>query len=820
MPYNFKSVEKKWQKVWKVKQLYRAKNREEGKKNFYHLVMFPYPSGDLHVGHWRNFAPADVYARFKRLQGFNVFSPIGFDAFGLPAENAAIKHGIHPEKWTLQNIKVMTKQLESMGNSYDWSKLIITCLPEYYKWNQLFFLRLFKRGLAYRKKAPANWCTSCKTVLANEQVIDNKCERCGNDVVQKEIDQWLFRITAYAERLFNDLERLDWPGRTKMMQKNWIGRSEGVLFKFPVVDLDLGIEIFTTRSDTIRGATYIVLAPEHELIQKLKARIKNWQPVWQYIEEAKAKTEKGRIEEGREKTGIELIGLYVINPATKKEIPVWTSDYVVGSYGTGAIMAVPAHDERDREFAEKFGLPISDEPLVEPEEAVYLANGKRAVKYKLRDWLISRQRYWGTPIPIIYCKRCGVLPVPEEDLPVKLPPLRDFKPAADGRSPLARHAEFLKVLCPQCKGSAWRETDTMDTFVDSSWYFLRYPSTKYKKGPFEQEATESWLPVNMYIGGAEHALLHLLYARFFTKFLKDEGLIDFSKKTSSTSTHGDEPFLALRHQGTMLGPDSQKMSKSRGNVIDPDALVREFGADAVRLYLCFIGDFSQTVTWDPQGILGVARFLNRVHNLALKFGNRKSEIRGKSADVKGIRRRREDDEELTHLLHKTIKKVGENIEAMKFNTAVSALMVLLNEAEKQESLSIEFLDNFIRLLAPFAPHLSEELYQLCIRHHVSRKHSRSVAKRTSATKRRFISVHTSEWPKYSQKHLRDNTFILVIQVNGRLRGTLTLSTDLTRDEIETKALESEAVKGYLGGEKPVRVVYVPQKLVNVVTKSK
>lgn len=799
MPYNFKSIEKKWQKVWKTKKLYRvdtsgkppSREATAGRgKNFYQLTMFPYPSGDLHVGHWKNFAPPDIFVRYKRMQGFNVLSPIGFDAFGLPAENAALKRGVHPEKWTMQNIKTMTKQLESMGNSYDWSKLIITCLPEYYKWNQLFFIKLFNKGLAYRKKAPANWCTSCKTVLANEQVVDGKCERCGHDVVQREIDQWLFKITEYAERLLNDLEELDWPERTKTMQKNWIGRSEGVLIKFPVVGLDMGIEVFTTRPDTVRGATYMVLAPEHELIQKLKARVKNWQPVQKYIEDAKLKTEKNRIEEGREKTGIELTGLKVINPATKQEITVWTSDYVVGSYGTGAIMAVPSYDERDREFAEKFKLPISDEPLLDPEEAIRIVNGKRARKYKLRDWLISRQRYWGTPIPIIHCKNCGMLTVPESDLPVKLPRLKDFKPADDGRSPLARDKKFLSVRCTKCGGDAERETDTMDTFVDSAWYFLRYPSAKYKQGPFQKEATEAWLPVNMYNGGTEHTVLHLLYSRFFTKFLKDEGLINF-----------DEPFLALRHQGTILGPDGQKMSKSKGNVIDPDKLVEEFGTDAVRMYIYFMGDYSQATVWDPNGILGVARFLNRVHALKskLKVTSNKS-LKEKKAEKSEMK----EEDNLTRLLHKTIKKVGEDIETMKFNTAISALMMLLNGAEKQTAVSTEFLTTFIKILAPFAPHIAEELYQ----------ELRSINK-----ERGYQSIHFAEWPNYNQKFIKDETFELVLQVNGKVRGTLTLSSDLTRDEIEARALESETIKKYLGDRKPSRIVYVPQRLVNVVVES-
>lgn len=784
--YNFKSIEKKWQKAWTKRKLYQVEDKVEEKRNFYQLTMFPYPSGDLHVGHWKNFAPPDVFVRFKRMQGYNILSPIGFDAFGLPAENAAIKNGIHPEKWTMQNIKTMTRQLESIGNSFDWSKLIITCLPDYYKWNQLFFLKLYNKGLAYRKKAPANWCTSCKTVLANEQVVDGKCERCEGAVLQREIDQWLFKITDYAERLLTDLDKIDWPERTKTMQRNWIGRSEGVLIKFVVEGLDMGIEVFTTRPDTVRSATYMVLAPEHEVIKKLKARIKNLQPVQKYIDNTKLKTEKDRIEEGREKTGIQLLGLNVINPITKKAIPVWISDYVVGNYGTGAIMAVPSHDERDAEFAKKFKLPIDNEPLLGFDEAIDLVNGKKTKKYKLRDWLISRQRYWGTPIPIIHCDKCGIVPIPEKSLPIKLPILKDFKPADDGRSPLARDKKFLFVKCPKCGGQAERETDTMDTFVDSSWYFLRHPSAKYKAGPFEKEATESWLPVTMYNGGAEHSVLHLLYSRFFTKFLFDEGLINF-----------DEPFMALRHQGTILGTDGGKMSKSKGNVTDPDKLVSEFGTDAVRLFIYFMGEYSQSNVWDPNGILGVVRFLSRVHALKNKL------VVEKIKETESLEDKNEEN--LTRLLHKTIRKVGDDIEEMKLNTAVSALMMLLNEAEKQKEISFEFYSTFIKLLAPFAPHLSEDLYQESrIINHESNK---------------FVSVHFSAWPKYNPKLTKDDTFELVIQINGKMRDAIVVSFDLTRDEIETKALQSEIVKKYLEGKKPTRIIYVPEKLINFVIES-
>ncbi len=793
--YNFRSIEKKWQKVWRAKKIYEVDTRGEPSsvsqgqpspkasasqsKNFYHLVMFPYPSGDLHLGHWYNFAPADAYARYKRMEGYNVLSPIGFDAFGLPAENAAIKNNIHPEKWTMKNIKTMTAQLETIGNSYDWSKTIATCAPEYYRWNQWLFLKLYEQGLAYRKKAPANWCPSCKTVLANEQIIAGRCERCGTTAVLREIDQWLFKITDYAEDLLSGLDILDWPERAKLMQKNWIGRSEGVLIKFPVAGLDMGIEVFTTRPDTVFGATYLVLAPEHETIQKLKARIRNWRPVLKYIEASKSKTEKERIDEGRTKTGIELTGLRVVNPATKKEIPVWTSDYVVGSYGTGAIMAVPAHDERDMEFAQVFKLPVSEEPLRDAEEAIDAVNGKQVLKYNIRDWLISRQRYWGTPIPIIYCEQCGTVTVPEKDLPVKLPPLKDFKPADDGRSPLARDKNFLEVKCPKCGGHAERETDTMDTFVDSSWYYFRYLSPKNKEAMFDSRAAARWLPVNTYIGGAEHATKHLIYARFITKFLHNLKLTDIL-----------EPFTRLVNQGLILGPDGQKMSKSRGNVANPDELVKKFGADAVRMHLCFMSEYSEGGPWNPKGILGVTRFLDRVFAIRNKVPSQKVEAKEFI-----------ENEAILKILHKTIKKVGEDLENLKFNTAVSALMILLTELEREEKLTPETFGILLKLLAPFAPHLSEDLWQSVIK---------------GGKSRGFASIHFEAWPKYNPRFLKEDTFELVVQVNGKVRGTMTLPINYSRDQVEEAALQNENIKKHIGVKKPERIVYIPQRLVNIV----
>ena len=799
--YNYKKIESKWQKIWKKEKLFEAKDSVKGKKNFYHLVMFPYPSGDLHIGHWYNFAPADMYARFKRMQGLNVLSPIGFDAFGLPAENAAIKRKIHPEKWTMGNIKTMAKQLESIGNSYDWSRLIVTCQPEYYKWNQWLFLKLFEKGLAYRKKAAANWCPSCKTVLANEQVIDGYCERCQTAVVQKEIDQWLLKITDYAERLLEDLEVLDWPERTKIMQRNWIGRSEGAEIEFPVLSSNLKVKVFTTRADTLPGATYIVLAPEHPLVTVLEERILNKNSVREYIEQARHKTERDRISENKSKTGVEVKGITVLNPFTEKEIPIWISDYVIMGYGTGAIMAVPAHDKRDFAFAQEFKLPIIQsvskdgtlketisEPYLEDgvmvnagdldklpnhiakDRVVETVGGKKKINYKLRDWLISRQRYWGTPIPIVYCNGCGIVPVPETDLPVVLPRVKDFTPDDSGRSPLAKSKKFLTATCPKCGGTAQRETDTMDTFVDSSWYFIRYADPNNDAVFADDKKIKSWLPVQMYIGGAEHTVLHLLYSRFFTKFLNDRGYVDFK-----------EPFSALRHQGIILGPDGQKMSKSRGNVVDPDSLVSEFGSDSVRMYLAFMSEYHQGGSWHPTGIMGVHRFLQRVWAIFSSVSFNESQI------VPDAMRRS---------LHKTIKKVGDDIAVFKFNTAIAALMILLNELEKnKEAINKTIAEDFIKILAPFAPHITEELW------------------------RQFgnqESVHLAAWPEYDVQAITEAEIELVVQINGVVRDKVVIGRSLDQSAAEAIVLNLEKIKAALSGKKPKKVIFVPGRLINLV----
>ena len=789
--YNAGKIEKKWQKIWEKSGIYKVKDKVKDKKNFYHLVMFPYPSGDLHMGHWYNYAPADVYARLKKMQGFNILSPIGFDAFGLPAENAAIKNKIHPRTWTYKNISVMKKQLKSMGAIYDWSREVITADPDYYKWTQWMFLKIYEAGLAYKKKTLANWCPKDQAVLANEQVIDGRCWRHPDTlVIQKKVDQWMFKITDYAEDLIKSLEKLDWPERTKLMQKNWIGKSEGAVVKFQISNSKFQekrfIEVFTTRPDTLFGATYVVLSPDHPLVEEITTKEQK-EKVRHYVANAHFKTELERTSLEKEKTGV-FTGSYATNPVNGEKVPIWISDYVLMTYGTGAIMAVPAHDERDFEFAKKFNLPI-----IKVIEGGLLINsgkftglesadarkritkwlksrglGDFSTQYKIRDWIISRQRYWGAPIPIVYCKKCGIVPVPDKNLPVKLPPLKNFKPAAGGKSPLARVKSFINTRCPKCKGKATRETDTMDTFIDSSWYFLRYADPKNKKQFANRQKLNSWLPVNMYIGGVEHAVLHLLYSRFFVKVLKDLGYLEF-----------DEPFTALRHQGIILGEDGQKMSKSRGNVVDPDGLVKKYGADTVRMCLCFMGEYSQGGPWSPTGILGIKRFLDGIYTkfsiFNFKFSNTK-------------------DQELQKLLHQTIKKVGEDIENFRFNTAISALMILWNKL-KNQNFEKDNVETFLKLLSPFAPHFAEELW------------SKLGNKK---------SIHLEPWPKYEEQLLEAGEYELIIQVNGKMRDKVKVSKKLEQPEIEKLVLSREIVKKYIGTNAIKKVIFVPNRLINIV----
>ena len=772
--YDPTGIEKKWQRRWAAEKLYRTSDARRGRENRMVLVEFPYPSGDLHTGHWFAFALPDMYARYHRMRGYNVLYPIGFDAFGLPAENAAIQRGLHPEQWTRGNIEKMSEQLRSMGAMFDWSREVRTIDPDYYRWTQWMFLRMFERGLAYRDVTAVNWCPKDRTVLANEQVVDGCCERCGTQVIQKKLEQWMMRITKYANRLVSGIEKMDWPRTTQKAQENWIGRSVGarIIWKLKVAGQSdsYTVETFTTRPDTIFGVTFLVISPE-------KAR--EWtdagwdapKEVKDYVSRSLRKRELERLEGSKEKTGV-ATGIHAVHPLSGDLVPVWVADYVLGSYGTGAIMAVPAHDERDREFAERFKLPISDAAL--QDSAAVIAelkttkSGRPETTFKLRDWVISRQRYWGVPIPMVHCAVCGYIPVPDKDLPVKLPPLKDFKPTDDGRSPLARATKWLKVRCPQCGDWAERETDTMDTFVDSSWYFLRYTDPENSKKFASDAKLERWMPVPMYVGGAEHNTMHLLYSRFFTKVLHDLGYLHF-----------DEPFTARRNHGIILGTDGQKMSKSRGNVVDPDVEVKKYGADTVRMYLAFMGPYEQGGPWNPQGITGVRRFLNRVWDLFQK------------PVTKSV------DEAVERALQVATKAVGDDLASLSLNTCVSGLMKLLNTIEEQKStLTIGQRGRFACLLAPLAPHMAEELW-------------RGILKKKS-------SVHTQSWPVYDAALVTTATVPVPVQVNGRVRAVLQLPADLPEADAVFAAKSDGNVARNLGGKPPVKIIYLPGRLLNLV----
>jgi len=812
MKYNPQKIERKWQKYWASKKFYNSKDFVQDRENYMLLTEFPYPSGNLHIGHWYAFAIPDIYARYLRMNGKNVSYPMGFDAFGLPAENAAIKNNTNPRDWTEKNIAYMTKQLKSMGAVFDWPREVRTIDPEYYKWTQWLFLKFYEKGLAYRAPTLVNWCPRDKTVLANEQVVDGKCERDGEPVIQKEITQWMFRITDYADRLIDDLSGLDWPETTKIAQRNWIGRSEGALIKFPIFNSKSSgggqkyVEVFTTRADTLFGATYLVIAPEHPMVMKLTDD-QHLDGINEYLEEAKRKTEMERAHLDKEKTGVPTGG-FVLNSINNEKIPVWVADYVVGWYGTGAVMAVPAHDDRDWEFAKKYNLPvkmvvcpnypapmcpvlenafIEDGHLVDSAEFTGMKSSEAREKitkklkekgladfkknYKLHDWVLSRQRYWGVPIPMIHCQTCGYQPVSEKDLPVKLPKLDDFKPSDDGRSPLAKAISWLKVKCPQCRREGERETDTMDTFVDSSWYFLRYADPKNKKEFASQDKIFKWLPVPLYIGGAEHNTMHLLYARFYTKALHDLGYVNFN-----------EPFLKRVNRGLILGPDHQKMSKSRGNVIDPDEEVKKYGADTVRMFLAFMGPYEQGGPWDPRGINGVYRFLSRVWSLF----NAKSKTQNAKSEAK----------ELEIKLNQTIKKIGEDISELKFNTCVSEMMKLLNELEKQENLSLAVCRSFLLLLSPFAPHLAEELWL-------------NILKNKN-------SIHLEKWPEFDETIIAEEKINLIVQINGKMKDVITARRGLSKEEAKQLALASEKIKKHLTEMPPKDFIYVQDKLINFV----
>ncbi len=915
-PYNHRDVEPKWSQIWKEKKTYKTPDTSDKPKN-YTLVMFPYPSGDLHIGHWYNFGPADIYARYQRMNGQNVLHPIGFDAFGLPAEGAAIKRGIHPSDWTHSNIQSMLKQLDRMGPSYDLDRIVVTCDPDYYKWTQWCFLKLYEKGLAYKTKAAVNWCPLDKSVLANEQAEGGVCWRCGSQVEQKFIEQWFFKITDYAQRLLTGLEDLQWPEKIKLMQYNWIGKSEGAEIDFEIEALSENeekkyLKVFTTRPDTIFGATFLVVAPEHPQLDEITSSTQK-REVHSYREQTQHKSELDRISDNKKKTGA-FTGAYAIHPFTGKKLPVWTADFILANYGTGAIMAVPAHDQRDYDFAKQYDLPIKfilqpsevsaiiveksvDKKLFEelaslnysisdfsmwgklinfgrdridefqklvqthlqdgphivhtdgvirmaifkdkvvpyntetrswqeaitygiekkiiperldftfPEEGfikpltesdnTYLidsesfsgltskdaknlimgvlekeSKGKKTTKYKLRDWLVSRQRYWGAPIPIIYCDKCGTVPVPEKQLPVILPYEVDYTPQEV--SPLGSAPDFVNVDCPRCGEKARRDTDTMDTFVDSSWYFLRYPTPVEENMPFGSSAfnggnnlVNEWLPVDRYIGGAEHAVLHLLYSRFFTKVFADMGYLDFQ-----------EPFKSLFNQGMILGPDHQKMSKSKGNVINPDELVDHYGADAVRLYLCFIGPYDQGGAWNPSGIEGISRFIRKFYTLM-------------SAEHETNPSR-----DIEVAVNKLIKKISQDLPQMKFNTSVAAFMEFSNFIGDQK-LTLGQKKTVIRLIAPFAPFISEELWN-------------------EFTKGEEGSVHHQSWPVYNSELLVESEVEIVIQVNGKVRERITVPVDSTKEELIEKAMRSEIVMRFIQGKTPSNTIFIPNRLLNIV----
>ncbi len=805
-------IEKKWQKKWAEDRIYSFDTSRRDKK-YYTLEMFSYPSGaKLHVGHWYNFGPSDSFARFKSMQGYEVFEPMGFDAFGLPAENYAIKTGIHPQDSTLKNIATMEKQLQAMGGMFDWDYEVKTCMPDYYKWTQWIFLQLYKAGLAYRKEAPVNWCTSCNTVLANEQVVDSHCERCGSQVVRKNLTQWFFKITAYADELLRDLDKLDWPEKTKAMQRHWIGKSTGGEIEFTCESGDK-FRVFTTRADTIFGVSYVILAPEHPLVDKLttpdrKAEVEAYKLACSKVSEI------DRMSSTREKTGA-FTGAYCINPVNGERVPVWIGDYVIYSYGTGAVMGVAAHDERDFDFAKKYGLQIkrviksadgSPDDLPFCEYGVMVNSGKfdgmgseegkvAVVKwleekgagelktnYRLRDWLISRQRYWGCPIPVIHCPHCGEVAVPEEDLPVKLPYNVDFTP--DGRSPLLKSEEFMNCTCPKCGAPARRDPDTLDTFVCSSWYFLRYPDAHNDKQAFDPEIINKMLPVDKYIGGAEHACMHLLYARFFTKALRDLGYLKF-----------DEPFTSLVHQGTILGPDGFKMSKSRGNVVSPDDYVSKYGSDAFRFYLMFGFAYTDGGPWNSSGIESIVKFLERTERIVLKI----KDMPAGSKPLSGA------EKQLLYTLNYTIKRVSEDMEVFSFNTAIARIMELVNAmykydsecAEKDADLLKDCADKLVLLLAPLVPHIAEELNE-------------SLGKPYPVYRRRF--------PVCEEKWLVKDEYELAVQVNSRIKAKIVVGMGADNKEIEKIALSNEAVAQALEGLTPVKVIVIPKRLVNIVAK--
>jgi leucyl-tRNA synthetase len=803
------TIEKKWQERWAQTELYKFDETKDNK--LYVMEMFSYPSGaKLHVGHWYNYGPTDTYARFKRMCGYNVFHPMGFDAFGLPAENYAIKTGIHPQDSTLSNIATMEKQLREMGATFDWDHEVVTCLPDYYRWTQWCFLQLYKHGLAYRKNMPVNWCPSCNTTLANEQVQEGCCERCGTLVTRKQLTQWNFKITEYAEELLGALDTIDWPEKTKAMQRHWIGKSTGGNITFDVAGMDEKFTVFTTRADTLFGCTYVVIAPEHPLVDKLITPEQK-AAVDAYRETAARASEMDRLSTTREKTGV-FTGSYAITPINGRKVPIYAADYVIASYGTGVVMAVPAHDERDFEFATKFGMPIErvikaahgeDDTLpfceygvlinsgefdgLSSEDAITAildklnaqGRGEKTVNYRLRDWLISRQRYWGAPIPMIHCEHCGIVPVPEADLPVLLPYNVDFTP--DGTSPLLKSEEFINVKCPVCGAPAKRDPDTMDTFVCSSWYFLRYADNKIDKEAWNREKIDKLLPVEVYVGGMEHACMHLLYARFFVKAFRDMGYLDF-----------DEPFKRLVHQGVILGSDGNKMSKSLGNTVSPDDYISRYGSDTFMMYLMFGFSYVDGGSWNDDGIKAINRFLERVSRLCEYTQTLKKSGEGEYGAM---------EKELAFALNNTIKSVGTDVERFQFNTAIARLMELVNALNKYKdnggvnnTLFIDTVYTLLRLLAPFAPHCTEQMWEELGQPY---------------------SIHDQKWPDYDESALVQDTIEYGIQVNGRIRTRLEVSADTDKAALESLVRESKQVTPYLEG-KAIRKVIIVKNIVNIV----
>ncbi|MGP1568159.1 MAG: leucine--tRNA ligase [Peptoanaerobacter stomatis] len=800
--YNFKKIEKKWQEIWdKEGSFYAEKDSEKPK--FYPLVEFPYPSGQgLHVGHPRSYTALDIVARKKRLEGYNVLYPIGWDAFGLPTENFAIKNKVHPKKVTEDNIANFKRQLKSLGLSFDWSREINTTDPDYYKWTQWIFLKLFEKGLAYKKKMPINWCTSCKVGLANEEVVGGKCERCGSEVVRKEKSQWMLKITEYADRLINDLDEVDFIERVKTQQINWIGRSYGMEVDFEFADTRL--TVFTTRCDTIFGATYMVLSPEHPILDEFKDRIKNFADIKNYRDESAKKSDFERTEMVKEKTGVKIEGLSAINPLTKEEIPVFVSDYVLMSYGTGAVMGVPAHDERDHDFAKKFNLPIvevisggedvNEKPHIDKSDNSKLVNsrvysgltvkegiekigeylekeglGHKKVNFKLRDWVFSRQRYWGEPIPIIHCEHCGYVPMDESELPLKLPEVDSYEPTDNGESPLSKLTDWVETTCPKCGAKSTRETDTMPQWAGSSWYFLRYTDPNNDKAFASRDALDYWMNVDWYNGGMEHTTLHLLYSRFWHKFLYDIGVVNTK-----------EPYAKRTSHGMILGEDGQKMSKSRGNVVNPDEIVETYGADTFRTYEMFIGDFEKKAPWSSQNIKGSYRFVERIWNMQELVSEEPS------------------SKELQKSLNRTIKKVSEDYENLKANTAIAAMMAFLNEVYDAKRISKEDYNTLLILANPVAPHITEEAWQV-----INGENS---------------MLNKAKWPVCDEKMLLEEEIEMPVQINGKVKGTVKIPVNCTNDEAIKKAKETDIIKSLLDGKQIVKEIYVPKKILNIVVK--